>query len=474
MLLSLALPLLVLLPQAQGSPLGIGCNVEGLSYYDEDLKVCDLVHSASPFGLPGGPWKGSVAVDAAGWPLSDFSVILYDGTTALEEQWVVTGSGPAPAIAGVACSVRVLNVTHDPATNTFSATIDTAGSRMVTLSFLGTAGGVQGLRVWRSSCSDAAAVFHPAYLAHLSRCSILRFLDFAQINNNNETSWAAEKPLAYPQWTDGGAPWAAAIALANAVAADVWINIPTLADDNYVAQLAALLQQQLRPSALIYTEYSNEVWNYGFDQASWVTAAANASVTRSGDPFRLNYQNETNEYYWANRLTAYNAAVRIPRIFAGVFGAGSVGLGARVRPVLAGQVAYTAPIEQGIRYLAAVWGPPSTMLHALAGAPYFGAGTAGLATVPALLARVEASVAGLHPSAGWGAGGGAQQHATLAAWYRLYFHGCELCVCVWCLRARVCCGGTFGPCSTEHCSSSQRLTHTHTLTHTHCGRRGRA
>jgi hypothetical protein len=198
-------------------------------------------------------------VDAAGWPLADFSVILYDGANALQEQWVVTGSGPAPAIAGVACSVRVGNVTHDPASNTFSATIDTAGSKMVTLAFTGTAGGIASLRVRRSSCADAAAVFHPAYLAHVSRCSLLRFLDFAAINNNNKTSWAKETPLAYPQWSAGGAPWGAAIALANAVAADVWINIPTLADDDYVAQLATLLKQQLRPGALIYTEFSNEV-----------------------------------------------------------------------------------------------------------------------------------------------------------------------------------------------------------------------
>ena len=171
-----------------------------------------------------------------------------------------------------------------------------------------------------------------------------------------------------------------------------------------------------------------QVWNFGFQQAGWVTALANASVLRQGDPHRLNYLNEANEYYWANRLTAYNAAVRIPRIFAGVFGAGSVGRGARVRPVLAGQVAYAAPILQGLRYLEGVWGPPSAMLHALAGAPYFGAGTAGLATVPQLLARVAEDVARLHPSAGWGAGGGTQQHATLAAWYRLFFHGCACLV----------------------------------------------
>jgi len=150
-------------------------------------------------------------------------------------------------------------------------------------------------------------------------------------------------------------------------------------------------------------------------------ALANASVA-AGDPLHLNYSNETNEYYWANRLTAYQAAVRIPRIFASVFGAAGVGPGARVRPVLAGQVAFAEPLQQGIGYLEAVWGPPRVRLHAFAGAPYFGAGTSGAGTVPALLARIGAAVASLHPSAGWGRNGGAQQHATLAAWERVYFH----------------------------------------------------
>ena len=154
-------------------------------------------------------------------------------------------------------------------------------------------------------------------------------------------------------------------------------------------------------------------------------ARANASVLQQGDPYHLNYSNESNVYYWTNRLTAYNAAIRIPALFRGVFGSGAVGQHARVRPVLAGQVAYSEPILQGLRYLESVWGQPSTMLHALAGAPYFGAGTGNLSTVPQLLQRVAEGVAALHPSAGWGRGGGLQQHATLAAWYRTFFHGYE-------------------------------------------------
>jgi hypothetical protein len=38
--------------------------------------------------------------------------------------------------------------------------------------------------------------------------------------------------------------------------------IPAEADDNYVAQLASLMHNTLDPSLHVYTEYSNEVWNF--------------------------------------------------------------------------------------------------------------------------------------------------------------------------------------------------------------------
>ena len=34
-------------------PLGIGCNIEGLSYWDGDLKTCDILKEGSEFGAPG-------------------------------------------------------------------------------------------------------------------------------------------------------------------------------------------------------------------------------------------------------------------------------------------------------------------------------------------------------------------------------------------------------------------------------------
>ena len=42
-----------------------------------------------------------------------------------------------------------------------------------------------------------------------------------------------------------------------------------MVDDDYVTNLAKVLYNKLNPNLHVYVEYSNEVWNYGFSQASW-------------------------------------------------------------------------------------------------------------------------------------------------------------------------------------------------------------
>jgi hypothetical protein len=51
------------------------------------------------------------------------------------------------------------------------------------------------------------------------------------------------------------------IQLAITQKADPWINIPVLADDDYVMQLAKLLFEQLPSQYRAYIEFSNEIWN---------------------------------------------------------------------------------------------------------------------------------------------------------------------------------------------------------------------
>ena len=107
----------------------------------------------------------------------------------------------------------------------------------------------------------------------------------------------------------------------------------------------------------------------GFEQSHYALAAANASVY-AGDPYHLNASGlvgDGNPGYWHMR---YYVAVSKAHadIFRSVFGAGSVGKGARVRPVYAWQCG--GGHEVGLAYLLQVYGEPAQTFHSMACAPY--------------------------------------------------------------------------------------------------------
>ena len=115
-------------------------------------------------------------------------------------------------------------------------------------------------------------IFHPDFLASLTRYQVLRFMDWIETNNSEIASWADRPQLTDSRWSTHGVPIEIIIALANRLSVDVWINIPHLADDDYVRQTAATINELLQPGLKVYVEYSNEVWNDGFAQAPYAKA----------------------------------------------------------------------------------------------------------------------------------------------------------------------------------------------------------
>ncbi len=136
---------------------------------------------------------------------------------------------------------------------------------------------IQVVKAENESALLAGKVFNPAYLSALQNFRTLRFMDWFQINGSTETSWANRSVTSAMSWVSkprGGSqavPYEVAIQLANSVSADAWINVPAMADENYIQQLAALTHAQLGPSQKAYVEYSNEVWNMGFPQYAYAT-----------------------------------------------------------------------------------------------------------------------------------------------------------------------------------------------------------
>ena len=354
---------------------------------------CDLVRSAGGWDnasfRPGANWSAET-----GWPTGDFSfmVAVVPDTESFDGNYSLRGSCsaacPALKVEPTASSVRVLNLAMS-GDRDFTATLefpDAAGGQ-IAIVLTGASGGVSALSILQPGCG-AGDTFTPAFVAHVARCDTLRFMDFSAANDHPGRTWANRTAPAWPNWVgsvkrpdgtpDQGGPWEAAIALANAVNRDVWVNVPLFADDEYVTSLATLLSSTLDKDLNIYVEYSNELWNWGFQQSHDLVTMANASVHENGDPFALDYDrgakcsNGNPPYCWQPRLAIYTAAVRLPKLFAAVFGADAVGPGLRVRPLFASQIAWDDNLLQALTYLEDVVGPPGRLLHAVAGAPYFG------------------------------------------------------------------------------------------------------
>ncbi|MCM5663047.1 sugar-binding protein [Galbibacter mesophilus] len=118
----------------------------------------------------------------------------------------------------------------------------------------------------------SANPFSQVFLDEISHYKVLRFMDMLSTNNNWIENWSDRRQPDDPNQTikpnynknnivviKGMAiEWM--IKMCNIVQADFWINVPHAANDNYIAELAALVKQHLDPNLKVYIEYSNEVW----------------------------------------------------------------------------------------------------------------------------------------------------------------------------------------------------------------------
>ena len=142
--------------------------------------------------------------------------------------------------------------------------------------------------------AKAGQIFNPAFLELIKNFRALRFMDWFQTNNSKITSWSDRAVPAQAFYgTSKGVPIEIALRLANTVSADAWMNIPIMADDDYIRQMASLVHSQLGSTQKIYVELSNEVWNSEFRQAKYATSLGQAlwALRPSGpDGFEYNRQ----------------------------------------------------------------------------------------------------------------------------------------------------------------------------------------
>jgi hypothetical protein len=373
-----------------GSKMGINLDYMN-DWADRNMMFVDVMKNARPFsamGPHGHPNGDPVPVNANGWPTTDFGTIflsvpedplnrpLSQTYPSMAGTYHLSFTGTA-TVAGTNCC-QIQNVNYNATTNTTTADVVVSPTdTFVGLFFSKTNKGVQNIKLLRPGYPlGTTQVFTTQFLKAIAPFSTVRFLNTLGTNNNVVFTWDQRTLPTDPQQSDWvkGVAWEYIIQFANTTGKDIWINIPEHVNvaspywDNYVTQLAKLLKATLNPNIHVYVEYSNEVWNFQFQQAGDNMNSAIAEVTSGADP-TLNYDHVNNEYYWGYRRVVHQT-VRISQIFKDVYGAAA--MNTIIRPVFMSLYVNPFLAEDGLLYLKNNFGPPNQYIYAVGGAPYFG------------------------------------------------------------------------------------------------------
>ena len=360
--------------------------------------------------LPGG---APLSRDASGWPTSDAEIVLFDQR--VNQPW----NGPDPgAVApdlggtyhlsfqgqayvgppGWNQNLSIQNYAYDPSTNVSRADVVVThnSSDLVILDFRNTVNttsatgaGVANVRLTMPGyAANTTQVFTDRFLNAVKPFGSIRALssdganDYqAPYNGLYTAEWSQRRLPTDSSQADSyngkiGQSWEYIVAEANAANADLWINVPGPATDDYIRQLAALIKNGdtvggvayagLKPGLKLYVENSNEVWGGIYNPYAYNLAAAKAEVAAGGS--NLNNDGSTDGWVWAQHRYLARSA-QIVTDFNAVYGADPSH--AVVRPVLGWQEGGYEYFVQNFPWFQQNYGAPSTYFYGLGNANYW-------------------------------------------------------------------------------------------------------
>ncbi|WP_193743604.1 calcium-binding protein [Tateyamaria sp. ANG-S1] len=114
----------------------------------------------------------------------------------------------------------------------------------------------------------AGATFNPDWLRLIQDARQVRFMDWGETNNSKIVNW---EDRSTPQSANNfRVPLEHMVQLANEIGAEPWFTMPHMASETYIRNFATYVRDHMDPTLPIRVEYSNEVWNWRFEQAHWV------------------------------------------------------------------------------------------------------------------------------------------------------------------------------------------------------------
>jgi len=341
--------------------------------------------------------------------------MFFDGTATIAASWA--GS--------------ISNVKKTGITTTADLTVNAADAAvMLTATGLTPADPLRNMHIWAPGYGpgtpNAGKLFRDEFTKWLAPFKVVRMIDWAGVNiskaaevakpTTTPTTWGSRvTPASWDQTneTTMGVAYEYHLALAKQAGTDWWINIPYLADDDYVRQLGVIIATA-PPTMNVLVELANEVWNDGFGQ--WLqnfnraNTPPNMSVDGDVSTGKLvpypNGQPGTNSNVRAARLYA-DRARQISYILRQQLG------GHRFKMVLAGQCMWTMWLDEGLKFIQAKYGDMDRAFDVLAVAHYWPINMPAQGTPIATMAQqANAFIVGDLAAA-------LTQHKTLASKYGL-------------------------------------------------------
>ena len=256
----------------------IGMNLQSVYYWTSEHPFIDRMKTSATWSAEGLPYGTPVPLDANGYPLSvpsgaiqvSTAIDLDPASAGTSRVYELTWSGTGNiSVLGT----RVLS--SQPGKIVFAYDGEDTWARL-DVSGLSAADPLTAIHVVRQdqvALFDAGEIFNPALLDHASQWSTLRFKDWNHTDGGAAADWQQSNTLDSASWSNGlGVPIEVEVALANKTHTDMWINIPTEADDAYVRDTLGYIKAHLDPGLTVKVEYSNEVWNWSYAQSHYALA----------------------------------------------------------------------------------------------------------------------------------------------------------------------------------------------------------
>ncbi|WP_425045856.1 hypothetical protein [Primorskyibacter sp. S87] len=276
------------------TPPPLATNLAGILDFSTQQPFLDIFKTARPWvGHLRGEWGGvdhhelqsAGFLDPNGWPLaiphrlgSIGTVILTDipkEATHTKGRYRLTYDG----YGIIEVSGRAENVRYGKGEIQFDYT---PGPGLVEIRIQRTDRGAGGdhvrnisvVKFEHAAAFDAGAIFNPLWLDQLEGFELFRFMDWMDTNDSTQSSWD-NRPM--PQdfsYALKGVPLEIMLELLNRTGVDGWFCMPHLADDDFLRNFAEMVKRDLWVDQRTYVEFSNEVWNWQFQQAVWADETA--------------------------------------------------------------------------------------------------------------------------------------------------------------------------------------------------------